>query len=468
MLRVRNEAFISEKFVSHIWDGGHFTKEALRAKDGRRIEVIYQGQWNDEEGADFNNAEIKINGQIFRGDVEIHVRGSHWRMHNHDLDPIYNSTILHVVMWDDSIKLLTKKQNGELIPTLVLYDFLDSSIGKLLKTIEKGSKRQNPCYTSYTKSEKKAEPEHIGRILDSAGMSRFLFKAKMFEESAKDASKGASIDQLLYERMMEALGYSKNKAQFLELAQRAPLESLKGRTAEEVQAILFGVAGLLPSPGSHQEGSETEDYINELNKIWSLFSSQFKDRQMNYEQWEFFRIRPDNHPIRRIAGISYILSKCKDSGEDTIKLPLLTMFLPAFSEVSQTSQRLQEILISRASGYWMRYYTFGGKRHKEGPFLMGQSRADDIVVNVILPAVFAYARQLRDDRLQQAVTMAYSSYRILQDNQITRYVADGIFPDNDGYNSVVNSAMRQQGLIHIYKSFCDTRNCQNCPLKGLN
>ena len=136
MLRVYGENLIGEKFVSHIWDGGHFAKDALRAKDGRKIEVVYQGEWNDDSGADFRNAEIKIDGQVQRGDVELHVRSSHWRVHHHNVDPRYNKTILHVVLWDDSIRLLTRKQNGELIPTLILYDYLDSSIGKLWKTIE--------------------------------------------------------------------------------------------------------------------------------------------------------------------------------------------------------------------------------------------------------------------------------------------------------------------------------------------
>ena len=51
--RVYGESFIGEKFVSHIWDSGHFAKDALRAKDGRRIEILHQGQWNDDAGADF-------------------------------------------------------------------------------------------------------------------------------------------------------------------------------------------------------------------------------------------------------------------------------------------------------------------------------------------------------------------------------------------------------------------------------
>ncbi len=452
MMRVYGESFISEKFVSHIWDGEHFTKDVLRAKDGRKIEVIYKGQLNDDAGADFRNAEIRIDGETQKGDIEIHVRNSHWRVHHHDVNPRYNSTILHVVMWDDGIKLLTRKQNGEFIPTLILCDYLNSSIGKLWKTIEEGEEKPSPC-------REKAEamtPEAIGTILDRAGMDRFLSKVAAFEKRLEKISE----DQLLYEGIMEAMGYSKNKEQFLELARRIPLEILMGQPPEQIQAVLFGVAGLLPSQDSDRAGfdEKTEKYVGKMEMLWKPFLSQFKGTYMSGEEWNFFRLRPENFPTRRIAGISYILSNKS----------LLSTFLPAFRETSKTSRNLQKILIPRVSGYWTRHYTFGGREHGEQEFLIGQSRAADVVVNVVLPAIFAHARRFQDAELQQTVTEVYSRHRRLQDNKITRYVARRIFRDMQVCNSVVNSAMRQQGLIHIYKFFCAARNCQSCPLMKRN
>jgi len=464
MMKVYGESFIGEKFVSHIWDGGHFAKDALRAKDGRKIEVIYQGQWNDDSGADFRNAEIKIDGQIRKGDVEVHVRSSHWRVHHHDVDPRYNNTILHVTMWDDGISLLTRKQNGQCIPTLILYDYLDSSIGKLWKTIEEGEEEPSPC-------RRKAEtmmPEAIGEVLDRAGMDRFLHRARAFEErlEAGEGLMPSRIDQSLYEGIMEALGYSKNKEQFLELARRVPLEILTGQPPEKVQAAFFGVAGLLPSQGGKRAkfDEETEEYLSKIEMLWKSFLPQFRDGRMSGEQWEFFRIRPENFPTKRIAGMSYILSNCGG-------MSLLAMFLPTFVAAKhasplQRSRKLRDMLMPRASGYWTRHYSFGGKGHKEKPFLIGRNRAADIVVNVVLPAALAHARQSQDEELQQAVMEVYAGHPELQDNKITRYVAGQIFGDGKERSSVINSAMRQQGLIYLYKCFCDVRNCRDCPLNA--
>ncbi len=466
--RTYAEDFIGEKFVSHIWDGGHFAKGSLRSKDGRKVEVLYQGQWNDDSGADFHDAEVKIDGQIQKGDVEVHVRGSDWRVHHHDVDPRYNNTILHVVMWDDSFNLLTRKQNGEHIPTIILYDYLDSSIGKLWKRIEEEKKPLLlPCCE---KAERMAQG-NLGAILDRAGMDRFLLKAKLLEGRLQESS------ELLYERIMEALGYSKNRKQFLKLAQRIPLGLLVGRSPEEIQAIFFGVAGFIPSElqagmpalpghsGSRTESDEeTEKYINRIEKLWEPFSLEFNDGRMSGQQWEFSGIRPRNFPTRRIAGMSYVLSNCDPAGS------LIDVFLKVFNHVEladhphKMSRRLRDILMPQASGYWTRHYTFGGKQHEESPYLIGQNRAADIVINVVLPVILAHARKSQNEELQRIATKVYANHQRLQDNKVTREVAGRIFRDEKESASVVKSAMRQQGLIRLYKSFCAVRNCQVCPV----
>ena len=187
---------------------------------------------------------------------------------------------------------------------------------------------------------------------------------------------------------------------------------------------------------------------------------------MSGEQWEFFRIRPENFPTKRIAGVSYVLSNCGDEhGEPHTSL--LAMFRSAFSS-GKTTQRLQDMLVLHASGYWTGHYTFGGERHKETPFLIGHNRAADIVINVILPVVLAHAHQSGCRELQQAATAAYASHRKLQDNKSTRYVASRIFRDRKERHSVISSAMRQQGLIYLYRNFCIMRNCKDCLLTGEN
>ena len=76
--------------------------------------------------------------------------------------------------------------------------------------------------------------------------------------------------QLLYEGVMEALGYARNRKPFRELAQRVPFAQLMGKSDEEIQAVLFGVAGLLPSQSQSQiewHGSD-KVFIKRLEAFW--------------------------------------------------------------------------------------------------------------------------------------------------------------------------------------------------------
>ncbi|MGQ9610463.1 MAG: DUF2851 family protein [bacterium] len=437
MNNIFHDRTIDERLLIYVWDNGCFYKDNLRTKDGREIKIINKGQCNEESGADFHNAEIMINGKLYKGDVEIHLRSSDWRAHHHDRNSKYNNTILHVALWDSGISLLTKKQNGEHIPTLILHDYLDRSINRLWKDIE-GKNIKGKCNNIL-------EPPALMRVLDKLGMERFSNKAKTFEEVINEENK----DQILYEGIMTALGYSRNKHQFLELANKVSINMLIGKNPEEIQAILFGVSGLLPTKIRYFN-KETKEYIKKIKALWHSNSSLFIQR-MSYDRWEFFRVRPDNFPTRRIAGISYILNNCNS---------LVEMFIPALKD----NEKILEILMPRSNGYWAFYYTFGSKKQKEMPYLIGRDRANDILVNVILPFLLAYSKYLKDKNLQDFIMKKYSSFNKLQDNKITKYFADRVFNKKENYISKINSAVRQQGLIALYKLFCINKACDICPI----
>jgi hypothetical protein len=435
---------IAEKFVNHIWNNGYFKRDNLRSKDGRKIEILCPGEWNTDSGADFRNASIKIENEIYKGDVEIHVKSSDWRIHHHDRNPKYNSTILHVTLLDGGFSLLAKKQNGEHIPILVLANYLDRSIGNLWKSIE-NDKDNYPCLDKILDINK----DRLSSIVDKMGIERLNIKSGYFKEQFK--SKGE--DQSIYEGIMDALGYSKNRKQFLELANKVPFNYLSGKKAEYIQAILFGVAGLLPD---HDENG----YIRDIKGIWRDLESEFKDKAMSAEQWNFFRLRPENFPTKRIAGMSYIISHNQE-------ISLMKGFLSAISDNSftdkQISQKLRKILMPSVSGYWANHYNFGHETSKQNNYLIGKNRADDIIVNVIFPSIIAYWQKIRNRIVSKKILQLYTSYPPLQDNWIIRFFIGRVFHDQNEYSKMINSALRQQGLIHIYKSSCSAKDCINCP-----
>ena len=238
---------IAESEVVEIWKSQLLDRAELATEGGKSLRIIYPGRVNnDGQGADFRDAVIIINQKVTKGDIEIHTKSSAWRAHRHYDNPAYNQVILHVVMWHDTAEA-TILQNREIVPVLSLEKYIKNPIDQQNWIYHPAGLRE-PCLRAI-------KPLHIGAItefLDTAGRERFLTKAKGFqtELAQTDAS------QCLYQGIMAALGYSKNKLPCLELACRVPLQILESMAQGEIteeeslarqQALLLGTAGLLPS-----------------------------------------------------------------------------------------------------------------------------------------------------------------------------------------------------------------------------
>jgi len=256
--------------------------------------------------------------------------------------------------------------------------------------------------------------EGVVVLLDRAGEERFKLKAAHFQEQLSLKER----DQVLYEGLMGALGYSKNKEPFQELAQRLPLKALKGIALMESEqrrgSVLAGA--LLDAAGG-----------------------------MGEAQWEFFGIRPRNRPQLRIAGAGYLFARYMEKG-------LAPGVLELVREADQKKghSRLEQGMMVGSGG-------------AKDTFI-GRGRAKEMVVNVLLPFSFAWGERTSQAGLRERALELYRNYPPLEENQITRQMRRQLF--GGGGVGVVNSAQRQQGLIHLYRNFCLEGKCYGCPLGG--
>jgi hypothetical protein len=105
------------------------TSNSFITRCGRWTDWIFlffePGYTNTDAGPDFKNAKIRIGEITWNGHVEIHVRASDWRRHNHQHDPAYENVVLHVV-WDaDEI---VHRKDGTSIPALELNKLVDEKL----------------------------------------------------------------------------------------------------------------------------------------------------------------------------------------------------------------------------------------------------------------------------------------------------------------------------------------------------
>jgi hypothetical protein len=254
---------------------------------------------------------------------------------------------------------------------------------------------------------------------------------------------------------MGALGYAKNKIPCLNLAERVPLQTLESVTQGGLsekeslihqQALLLGTAGLLPSQRA-SAGENTDEYISILEQLWSL---NFRRETLPPGSWNLFKVRPNNSPLRRLVALTYLIQRYRGKG-------LLASLIDSVAETPvENVHRLAVNLLVSTDGYWAAHYDFGRAGSRLSPALIGADRASEIIVNVILPFVCA-----RDNSSlgQKAVAM-YRTYPALPANSIEKHLQKQLGLSK----GFINSACRQQGLIHIYKTLCTQGKCLECSL----
>ena len=92
---------MTERLLQFIWQFQYFNKSELATTAGETVQVLFAGQHNTNQGPDFLDAKIKIGKTTWAGTVELHIKTSDWKKHNHQNDKNYNNVILHVVWEDD-------------------------------------------------------------------------------------------------------------------------------------------------------------------------------------------------------------------------------------------------------------------------------------------------------------------------------------------------------------------------------
>ncbi len=462
VLLVREKApeRVSERLVRCIWLDQLIKKNRLKTLDGRRIKIISPGWWNTGEGADFRQAEIEIEGKRWKGEIEAHVYTSDWKSHGHHRDPRYGKIILHIALWDDRDKKSIQDIQGKAIPQLILFSHLSNDLETLKESIspEKyplaSSADFGPCYPEI----KEADPERIIQFLNLAGDARILEKAEYFRKRADRVG----WEESLYEGIMIGLGYKGLKGEFLELAQRVSVKDVRNilqkRTAKKkvksLQALFFGVSGLLPEKPQKGYDRETIRYLRKLRELWEGMSGRFQTRAMEPQRWRSLQMRPANLPSRRIAGMSHFLARYSNRN-------IFSLVKKAIVNQEALLQYLLGTFNPEKKDYWNYRYTWGGRRKKRPVRLIGKERVVIILVNALIPAMFAYARKKKDRRLERILHRIYTSQPSSGNDRITKFVTHHLFG-----RKKIDSARHQQALYQIFNDYCGNKrvSCARCNL----
>ncbi len=431
LLLERGEEYqpIPEKALARLWQKRAARQREFRTSAGRRVRVLYPGRPGTAAGPDFRDALLEVEGLgLVQGDVELHVRQQDWYVHGHDGDPNYNGVVLHAALETDTGAGArpTNLRSGHQAPVISLADLLEEASKGADEFQVDGGQAAGEGLWALLEARGWSRPndaDGMAQLLDAAGDARFLARAAVFA----DLNGQQSPPQNLYEGLMEGLGYRANRQPFVKLAQVAPWrllasEALARPAAQRVGLIegrLMELSGLAETRGGRGSGTRPIPGYG---------------RPLLGEEWHTFRVRPTNHPLRRIAGAARLLGRC-----------LLNVAQGPDSTVDPLVAALAESVANGKPAEVARFLTVKAETG-DGAALVGSGRARDLAVNVVLP--FCHAWSGGGDSSTGALAL-YRKFPKLQANEITREMAERLMPPE--WAGVANCARRQQGLIHLHR-----------------
>ena len=290
---------LSEMEVQSLWAVGLFGSE-WESEQHDHVSILDFGEWNRSAGPDFLFAEIKINGRLVRGDIEIDPHAQDWEQHGHGANPRFNNVILHVVLTEPPQGWYTRNSMHMEVPVIYLsaqrvreaLDMQQPAIDTIC-----GRSDWNGRTELCAKPLADMSPAQIEDLLLAAAAHRIECKRRRYRR--KVAVLGEA--QASYEAWAECLGYSANKEPMIMLARRAPIRRLRGVDAE---AVLLGTAGFLKPVLPSRAEPEARAYHRRVWDAWWKVKDDFALEGQRSPAWQYTGIRPFNHPHRRVAALA--------------------------------------------------------------------------------------------------------------------------------------------------------------------
>jgi hypothetical protein len=440
---------LPEAALHRIWEAHSVLAPHLRTHDGQPVTVLRPGTPNPDSGPDFLYAVIRIGETTFCGDVEIHTTPAQWHLHRHNADPRYNRVILHVVGDGARGTRSARTAAGRTIPLLILPPFPSPlppspTDQKQIVTrcvshlVHSRDPHRTLARAGWTRIHRKVNrfahrldqlvSEQHGIIAEPESFYDVLMedpRPRGCTWSRDDLMAPHLWEQLLYEGVMEAMGYARNSAAFLLLARTLPIGRLQAfglHNTDTMMGVLFGAAGLLPDADTIID-AETAGYVRRLQRRCRECAGMGYGQRASEIDWLFFRLRPANFPTARLASMAYLLPGLFAGGQPCA---LLRDLAGRNGDAKERLRKLRMMFAIQPGGHWAHHLHFRDRWKERGVFL-GKDRIAAIILNVVLPLGLLYARIADDDTMARSVRTVLHALPPPHEPHIVREIREKTF-----------------------------------------
>ncbi len=416
---------MKEDLLHYLWQHKLFYTANLKTANGNPLDIISVGDANVNSGPDFFNAQLRIDNQLWAGNVEIHVKSSDWYAHHHEEDSNYDNVILHVV-WQHDVEVFTK--DNTVIPTLELQQLVSKD---LLNTYHKLFSKQQK-WINCEKDIAVVDDFVIDNWKERLYFERLEQKAFLIEELLSTTYN--NWEAVLFQLLAKNFGLKVNANAFFEMAQQLDFTIVRKESKKQfnLESLFFGQLGMLKSDSE-------SIYFNQLKKEYVFQQKKYKLPKVDRSKVEYFRLRPPNFPTIRISQLASLYHFQQNLFSKLMQLKTVDAFY--------------KFLSISTSEFWQAHYTFEKESVKRNKKLT-KSFIDLLLINTIIPLKFVYLTQ--HDKFNQAEFMKLIQQLKPEKNSVINHFSDLKMNSKNAFDS--------QALLQLKRNYCEKQKCLQCAI----
>jgi hypothetical protein len=416
---------MNEEFLYYVWQYKQFSKVNLQTLNGKDISIVKTGIHNKNQGPDFLNSQVKIDNQLWAGNVEMHVKSSDWYLHKHEEDANYDAVVLHVV-WEHDVDVFMK--DNQPLPTLELKNYVSQDLLNNYKSLVYHQQKFIPCENQIADVDKFV----LNNWLERLYFERLESKSSLIKELLLKTND--NFEAVLFQLLAKNFGLKVNGDAFLQLAQSIDFAVIRKERFDlnQLTALLFGQGGFL-------ENDSENHYHQELKQNYKYLKHKYKLLPISKGQFQFFRMRPTNFPTIRIAQLASLFFENQNLFSKLMSCHKKEDFYKLFS--------------FEVDAFWKTHYTFDSESKKSSKKLT-KSFIDLILINTIIPLKFVYLES-RGEVNQEEIMKLIKQISSEKNSIISGYSELYITSQN---------ALESQALIELKNNYCTKKRCLQCAI----
>ncbi len=416
-----------EQLLHYIWQYRLFDHHNLCTSQKQQLKITTTGELNPAAGPDFENAEIKLDGLVWHGAVEIHIRSSDWLRHGHQRDAAYEQVVLHVVYEHDQELEMT---DGRLLPTLELKDRIAPELLQRSQSLL-ASKAQIPCAAQIHSIDKSSMVHWLTQLATERLQQKIAPILLALEHQQNDWS------TVFYQQLARSFGLLHNAEAMEQLARRLPLKLLgQYHQLWQQEALAFGQAGLLA-------GHFQEAYPLKLQKEYGYLQKKHGLKPMPTHSWKWKGMRPSSFPTLRIAMLLRLLQQ-----------PYLFRNLVEAQELKD----LWPLFKIELDAYWCTHYRLEIVAKRSYKKRLSRHFFEQIAINALIPMLFAYGQKMGQAHFCDKARSWLTQLKAEQHHIAREWEDLGL---------EANHALESQALLQLKKVYCEQKRCLKCHIGQL-